>query len=495
MKTKEIKGHLYWKGSWVAGEGPPLTSHNPATGECIWEGAEASSAQIQQALAAAKEALPKWSHTPIGERILFLNRYREKLQKDGEGVARLISLETGKPLWESRAEVEGMIAKIPLSIEALNQRCPEIHRQQKGAEYTLTYRPLGVCAILAPFNMPGHLSHGHIVPALLAGNTLLLKPSEETPAVGALLSQLWEEVDLPPGVLNLLQGGANVGEELALDPAIDGLFFTGGASVGRRLSRAYGAHPEKMLVLEMGGNNPILVAEVANQKGAIAQILLSAFTTSGQRCTSARRLILIDNQESKELLDALIESAQKLRVGPCDLLPEPFMGPLISPAAAQEALDRQEALLALGAYSLLPMRMAEIGPAFLSPGILDVTDIKELPDQEIFAPLLQVKRVQNIDAAIEEANHTCYGLSGALLSDRKEYWHRFSREVKGGVLNWNAPTIGASSAFPFGGVGWSGNHRPTAWYAADYCVTPLVSQKRPTLIPPVTPPPGWEEIR
>ena len=387
----------------------------------------------------------------------------------------MIGLETGKPLWESRTEVAAMMGKIAISVRAYDERTGERASDGPAGHAVLRHRPHGVVAVFGPYNFPGHLPNGHIVPALLAGNTVVFKPSEQAPGVAEMTLRIWQEAGLPDGVINLVQGARDTGVALASHSDIDGLFFTGSSGTGHSLHRQFGGQPEKILALEMGGNNPLIVDGVSDLDGAVHNTVLSAYLSAGQRCTCARRLLLPRGAEGDRFLDRLIEVAGKIKVGRFDADPQPFMGSLVSVTAADGLLQAQERLLKGGGRSLLEMRRLEEGTGLLSPGIIDITDMAERPDEEYFGPLLSVIRYDDFDQALEIANATRYGLSAGLLSDDRAKYERLLEEARAGIVNWNRPITGASSAAPFGGIGASGNHRPSAYYAADYCAWPMAS--------------------
>lgn len=479
-------------GRWTQGNGAPFTSLNPAYGTPLWSGHEASLEDCEKAIAAARAALEGWSTKTLEERESYLQHYKTALQKQKEELALRISQENGKPLWEARMEVDAMLLKVDLSIQAQKERCPT-KQQARGNQILHTrHKPHGVVAVLGPFNFPAHLPNGHIVPALLAGNTVLFKPSEETPGVAELMVEIWESTKLPPGVLNLLQGGPFVGRTLSFHPDIDGLFFTGSSHTGSFLQEANLKTPHKILALEMGGNNPLVIGNIQDPDAAAYQTILSSYITSGQRCTCARRLILCETKNSTAFLKRLIERIKTIRIGPYDSSPEPFMGPLIHNKAAEHALLGEKALVELGAKSLVPLqRPKNLSPAFLSPGLLDCTDIaSKLPDEEIFGPLLKLIRVKTLEEAIKAANNTSYGLSAGIFTSDKQEYDTFYKRTRAGVINWNVQLTGASSAAPFGGIGKSGNYRPSAFYAADYCNYPVASSETPELELPNTPLPG-----
>lgn len=464
-----------------------LTSRSPVTQAIIWEGQAAGQAEIDKAVSLARTAQPSWAAQPLSARIELLQTFKKQLLQHKNELAQAISLETGKPLWESKSEVDAMIGKVDISVEAYGVRCAERQLSTPAGQAITRHKPHGVVAVFGPFNFPGHLPNGHIVPALLAGNSVIFKSSELTPLVAEKTIGIWQKCGLPSGVLNLLQGGRDTGELLARHPEINGLYFTGSAKTGQSLLKQFAATPQKILALEMGGNNPLVVSQISDLPAAAYLTIQSAFLTAGQRCTCARRLIVV---KQPAFLEELQRMTARIQVGRFDQTPEPFMGPVISTAAAQRLLQAQARLQQQNAKVLVEMRALELGPTFLSPGIVDVTEVPDRSDEELFGPLLQLIRVNSFEEALEEANRTQYGLSAGLLSDRAEEYQRFFSQVKAGVINWNASTTGASSAMPFGGIGLSGNHRPSAFYAADYCAYPVSSVERSKLSLPEKLSPG-----
>jgi succinylglutamic semialdehyde dehydrogenase len=480
--------------SWLDGEGASFRSLDPATNQVLGEYRAATEAEVDQAVRAARAAFESWALLPTDARIVHLNAFGERLKQEKVSSApnalpRLISQETGKPFWESLTELDAMINKIPLSIQAMKDRGSPSEQTANNQTTATRYKPHGVIAVFGPFNFPAHLPNGHIVPALLAGNTIVFKPSELTPGVARRTVEIWQEAGLPAGVLNMVQGARETGQSLASHPDIDGLFFTGSVAAGRALNKLLADQPHKILALEMGGNNPLVVWDAASLDAAALLTIQSAYQTSGQRCSCARRLIVEEGSRGDELIDRLLELIPTIRVGPHTDRPEPFMGPLVRPQAAQNALAAQQRLLDMGALPLRPMMPLSAGPAFVSPGLIDVTSITP-PDEEIFAPLLQVIRVSDFDAALVAANRTAFGLCAALISNDASLYDRFFTKIRAGVINFNRPTTGASSALPFGGVGLSGNNRPSASHAADYCSYPIASLEQPAPALPASLPPG-----
>ena len=482
---------LFINGGWTAGQGPAFQSIEPSSNTVVWAGNAASADDVDDAISAARQAFYEWSQVDYAERERIVVAFGELLKAEAETLGRVIAEETGKALWEARGEAGSMAGKIALSIRALTQRSATTENDMPGAKAVLRHRPHGVVAVFGPYNFPGHLPNGHIVPALLAGNTVVFKPSEMTPRVAEFTVQLWEKAGVPAGVLNLVQGEVETGKALASHANIDGLFFTGSSATGARLHEQFAGQPDKILALEMGGNNPMVIEEVANMDGAVHDIVQSAFITTGQRCTCARRLLVPVGEWGDALLARLLEVTAKIRVGRFDAEPQPFMGAMISAAAAAGMVAAQQELIELGAEALLAMTQPDTELGFVTPGIVDVSNILDsLPDEEHFGPLLKVIRYQDFDEAVEEANNTRFGLSAGLISDSEPQYQRFLGRIRAGIVNLNRPTTGASSAAPFGGVGASGNHRPSAYYAADYVSYPVASMEAEALALPATLPAG-----
>ncbi|HCW62444.1 MAG TPA: N-succinylglutamate 5-semialdehyde dehydrogenase, partial [Sphingobium sp.] len=282
-----------------------LQSFDPASRELIWEGPVARSADCARAISTARAALPGWRALPVDDRIAIIRSYATILGDRRAELAQLISRETGKLLWESDAEVGSMIAKVEVSIKAHAERTGERAADMPFGRAVLRHRGHGVMAVLGPYNFPGHLPNGHIVPALIAGNAVVFKPSEITPATGAAMADAWTAAGLPDGLLTVVQGGRATGEALVAGD-IDGLLFTGSAGAGAALRRALVDRPHVIMALELGGNNPLIAWDSPEDAASI--IINSAFITTGQRCSCARRLIVPDGATG----DAIVEATAAL---------------------------------------------------------------------------------------------------------------------------------------------------------------------------------------
>jgi len=459
-------------GDWEGGKAWSFKSICPATHETVWAGVSANNAQVNRAVDAAKKAFRPWSHMSFETRCNILLSYAEQITASSEAIANAIARDMGKPIWEARTEAGAMAAKVVISLQAYEARTGK-HSTETTS---LSHRPHGVMAVFGPFNFPGHLPNGHIVPSLIAGNTVVFKPSELTPAVAEIMAECFSKAGLPRGVLNIVQGGRETGGAL-LKADIDGLLFTGSAKTGVAFHKYFAGKPEVMLALEMGGNNPLIISEAADIYAAADIAFMSGFITSGQRCTCARRLILPKGAFGDAIIDAIIARIHDVKIGPWH--EDVFMGPVVSIQSAQAAIDLMDG----GAKIIKALERPDPKGAFLRPGLIETTDIDTL-DTELFGPLLQVTRVADLDEAFTHANATKFGLAAGLISDDPDHWAQAQLNLRAGILNWNKPTTGAASSMPFGGPGLSGNHRPSAYYAADYCAWPQASQTAPTVETP-----------
>ncbi len=449
-----------------------IISHEPATGAVLWRG---KVADVDETVMRARRAWPQWAAQPLANRIELMRRFANEVRKEQDAFAELIAKETGKPLWEARGEVESVVAKVEISVRAYAERTGQ-RKLDSALQGTaaVRHKPHGVMAVLGPFNFPAHLPNGHIVPALIAGNAVVFKPSEKTPAVGEFLLKCFHKAGVSAAVVQLLVGGPEQGKALVAHEGIDGVLFTGSAQTGIAINRKLAANPGKIVALEMGGNNPLVLWDTPKLTDAAVLVVQSAFTTAGQRCTAARRLIVKSSLYDQAVAEVKRLTARIMVGAPFDE-PSPFMGPVIDMQAADQLTESFLYLLSNGGKALSHMKRPRDGLPFVTPGLIDTTAMTERPDVELFGPLLQVIRVDDFDQAIAEANNTRFGLAASLIGGSPQEYSRFWANIRAGIVNWNRPTSGASSAAPFGGVGFSGNHRPAAFYAADYCAYPVAS--------------------
>ena len=449
-----------------------LISTEPATGAELWTDAIGDA---DAEVAAARAAWAGWASKPLTVRVETLRRFANVVRGKKDVFADLIARETGKPLWEAATEVDAVVNKVDISISAYSERTSQ--RKQEGAlgaRVAVRHKPHGVLAVLGPYNFPAHLPNGHIVPALIAGNAVVFKPSEKTPAVGEFLVKLFHEAGVPEGVVRCLIGGPEQGRALASHPGIDGLLFTGSARAGMSLHRQFADTPHKILALELGGNNPLVVWDAPDAHAAAVIAVQSAFLSAGQRCTAARRLIVKDGAH-EAVLREVCKIAERLIVDAPHATPAPFMGPVIDNSSADQLQEAFLDLMMKGGRPLKHLDRHANDKPFLSPAIIDVTDVQERADVELFGPILQVIRVPDFDAALAEAGATRFGLAASLVGGSPQLYDKFWANIRAGVVNWNKPTNGAPSHRPLGGVGLSGNHPPTAYYAADYSAYPVTA--------------------
>lgn len=468
-----------------------LRSFNPAVpSEEIWAGAPVP-AHVDEAVVAARGALPQWATWAMERRADVLKKFQVICVTRQADIAALVRRETGKVDWDAKGEAGLLGAKVDITLDAGEHGAL---RRVSGFTVPLTpasrhgeawFRPHGVLAVLGPFNFPMHLPNGHIVPALLLGNTIVFKPSDKAPACGQLLAELFHEALIeagaPPGVLNLVQGGVPAAQALVRHADLDGILFTGSWPVGRAILEANLDRPGRICALEMGGNNAAIIMPDADLKQAVIECVRCAYITSGQRCTCTRRVI-VHRDIADRVLPALIKATRALTIGSPEAAPAVFMGPVISRGSRDAVLQAQETFIRAGAKPWVEGRALELpgGGWYLSPSLLQVARFNPTDawgdagcDREVFGPLLRVAIADSFEDAITQANATGYGLAASLFTKDSKFIARFRFEARAGCININTGTAGASSKLPFGGLGFSGNHRPAGAFSVDYCAYPV----------------------
>ena len=463
---------IFIDGAWCAAKGDVFTSTDPSDDREIWRGQAASGQDVARAYEAARRAFEPWAEMSLEARLEIIGEFKKIALANKEKLAQLIARETGKVLWDATGEAGAVAGKVDVSTKAYHERTGQSSTPVAFGRADLRHRPHGVMAVLGPYNFPAHLPNGQIIPALIAGNTVVYKPSELCPAVGEFMMDLYAQAGFPAGVINMVQGARDTGAAVLDSDVLDGVLFTGSAGTGAFIHRKFGGRPEIVLALEMGGNNPLMLWDVQDAQAAASIIVQSAFITSGQRCTCARRILLPRGPEGDRVLEAVLAMTDSIVVGAWDDEPAPFMGPLVSSAIATQVVERANALTG---KVLRPTQIMDRGGAFVKPGIIDVTG-ETNPDEEIFGPVMQIHRFDQFKDGIAEANNTRFGLSAGLISDDPKNWDIFTHKIRAGVVNFNRPTTGAAGFLPFGGPGLSGNHNPGAFYAADFCAWPMASQ-------------------
>jgi succinylglutamic semialdehyde dehydrogenase len=448
-------------------ESHQVQSINPFSGELLWVGESASSDTVDAAVASARAAFPKWARLDFSERHELLTRFVELVKQEAETLTLLIAMEAGKPLWESKAEVNSLVTKLPASVEAYKNRATESSREVRGLRSRTRFRPQGVMVVLGPFNFPASMANSHIMPALLAGNTVVFKPSELTPLTGIAVSRLWQRAGLPPGVMNCVSGARDTGERLVAHKDVDGVLLVGSHPAGLAILKKLVDTPEKIVALEMGGNSPLVIWDYDDIDPVVSIIIQSAFMSGGQRCSAARRLLLRD--DDTKVIPRLLEVLHNLKIGDFNLTPEPYYGPLIRAAAADRVNRRVEELVSGGADLILkPLRQGPIGTV-VTPGLIGVDHCSNDLDEEIFGPVLKVRRYKELDEAISLANQTKFGLAAGIVCQSRELFEHFFDNARAGIVNWNQQLTGATTLAPFGGIKQSGNFRPAGFMSVDYC--------------------------
>jgi len=444
-------------GEWVAASGNNgrIVSINPAThGTAVFQAAT-DPAHAQRAVDAAAAAYPSWAALSVEERVNALRRFKRELAHRVESLAQAMSSEMGKLLSEARTEARSLLGRIDTVI---SQQLPQIAPwQASGVDGECRYHPLGVIAVIGPFNYPLHLCHTHIIPALVSGNTVVMKPSERTPQTAQRYMEAFADAGLPP-VLQMVQGGGDVGQALVSAEGLSGLAFTGSWETGRAIEHALSHRPDVLVALEMGGQNMAVVLDDADLDQALEGVLIGGFASAGQRCTCTSR-VLVERSVANVFIERLVKAAPLLTVGPPNT--EVFMGPM----ASTQDLARFDELLKVGVEAGAEVLVAGARPsggAFAGPSVhlVAADHCSAYTTQEVFGPDLAVTIVDDLSQAIDVVNSSPYGLSLAVFTSRRANFERVYRETRVGCLNWNRSTNRATGAFPFGGFGRSGNFRP-----------------------------------
>lgn len=466
----------YLDGRFVPIPGDALRSTNPAApDQIIWQGTPRLD-HVDAAVDAARRAFPAWAALELEQRVAYLRRWQQVTINNAEKIAGVITDEMGKVLHESLLEAKALAEKVDVTLgeHSLGRVSDYEVSVGKTREGFCRFKPHGVMAVIAPFNFPAHLANGHFVPALLMGNTVILKPSDKVPAVGQFLAELIHECGLPPGVFNVVQGGAEIASNLVAHEDIDGIAFTGSWPVGRRVLEANLNRPGRIIALEMGGNNATVVLDDAHLRQGVLECVRAGFSTTGQRCTCTRRIIL-QRGIAERFIPAFCKAVSTLLIGPGRSDTPVFMGPLVVSRAVDEVLRFQRDLVHAGGRVLVESTRMDREGHFVTPGVIEVDSFSLERDAEVFGPLVQLCIVDSLDEAIEQANMSRYGLAASIFTTSEPSWQKFFREAKAGCINLNTGTAGASSKLPFGGVGHSGNHRPAAAFSVDYCAYPVAN--------------------
>ncbi len=440
---------------------------------------------VDAAVDAARRAFPRWRDWPPARRLAYLRRYQKALLRRAGDLAWVISRETGKPWSESRAEVRSMAAKVDLTVrDALPLVADRVFAMDGGARGASRRRPRGVAAVIGPFNVPGHIPNGQLVPALLTGNTAVFKPSELTPFTGQVMAECFQAAGLPPGVFNLVQGGGDVGARLAGHGDADTVFFTGSAATGRRVQELCAGRWNRRVALEMGGKNAALVLPDAPLDWTVKEVIHGAFSTSGQRCSSTSR-VLVHRRLAGAFLKAFLEKVDGLTTG--YFTEEPVMGPLVRAAAVENFLKAQRTAERLGFETLrrgaalnLSRRGRYVGPSVhLREGPPPGGRDRSYWDEELFAPDVAVYVLGSVEEMVSVNNASQFGLAASVFTASEKAFRRLAPRLEDGVVHWNRTTAMTPGRLPFGGLKASGNHWPAGTHVVYACTDAVGSVEVP----------------
>jgi acyl-CoA reductase-like NAD-dependent aldehyde dehydrogenase len=434
---------------------------NPANkGEVVGRFPLATEQDVEKAIVSAHEAFQSWRKVTASERAEYIYRFIQLLDDNKERLARALTQEQGKPYKESFTEASRGVKELRYIVgEAARLEGITLPSDRVGVTNTVIRVPIGVVAAIAPWNFPVLTPLRKIVPALIAGCTVVFKPASDTPLTAVILTELFEKAGLPAGTINLIMGnGRKVGDTLVSHPMMKGVSFTGSTSVGRHINKAAAANFTKVQ-LEMGGKNPVVVADYADLEHAATQIVGSAYTNAGQRCTAISRVIVLEKQ-ADELERLIVEKVKKYKVGN-GMDSQTNIGPVVN----QEALDtiaeyvrlaQDEGAKILCGGKSLTGGIYDLGYYFEPTVITNVTAEMRVAKEEIFGPVLTINRVQSFQEALEVCNHTEYGLTAAIFTDNPEWSYDFTADVESGMIHINNGTI-SEGHMPFGGVKNSGH--------------------------------------
>lgn len=483
MTTMMLKGD-YFNGRWVMPTKADETIHKKCPGDLsvtLWD-AKVSYDHIEPLLVSAVSGYEIWRKTSLEDRIKILKKYQEIVRAKKNVIAEALALEVGKPMWEALTEAAALDSKVTVtitdSLERIRQKT--ITDVMPKIDGHVVYKPLGPTFVIGPFNFPCHLANGQILSALLAGNSVIFKPSEKTIYSAQLMVDCLHEAGFPAGVVNFINGTGMTASRITSDKRVKGVFFTGSRQVGMRILENTWKDIDKLVALELGGKNTTIIHHDTNMSHALPELLRACFLTTGQRCTSTS-MILVHRKIEQQFIEEFKKVTERIRVGhPTLCKPDPFMGPLIDESAMKMYFDFCAAGVSEGAEEIVKPRKLDVGfdGYYVSPSI----HYAKKPDlsgkfiqEEIFGPNCFFVPYDNIEEAIQIANCTPYGLAASVFTREKSIYELCVRDIEAGLINLNRSTVGATARLPFGGVKNSGNHRPAAVSMVDHCVHAIAS--------------------
>ncbi|HEY6873486.1 MAG TPA: aldehyde dehydrogenase family protein [Geobacteraceae bacterium] len=455
-------------GEWVdSAEGKRFGSLNPADiRRTVATAPLSSTGDVDRAVAAARAAFPIWRRLPTPQRGEILFRAAELISREKERLGKLVTSEMGKVLAEGLGDVQEAIdIAFYMAGEGRRLQGETVPSELPDKDCKSFREPLGVVAQITPWNFPVAIPAWKLFPALICGNTVILKPSSDTPACAAALVEILEKAGIPPGVVNLVHGsGEMMGEYLAIHSGVDAVSFTGSSTVGEKLEGMLGKI-HRPLATEMGGKNAIIIMDDANLTLALEGVLWGGFGTSGQRCTAASRLVVHDKVYD-EFIGMLSEAAARLRLGD-GLKSDTDVGPIINERQHRKVLDYIRTGMNEGARLVTGGKPVTAGACahgyFIEPTVFaDVTPTMRIAREEIFGPVVSAIKCADLDEAIRIVNGVGYGLSSAIYSRDVNKTARAEHDLETGIVYVNASTIGAEIQLPFGGWKHSGSGHPEA---------------------------------
>ena len=444
--------------------------------QTLWE-AGVYYEHIEAVIQSAERGYETWRKLSFEERIGYLKKYQEIVRSKKDEIAMALALEVGKPLWEAKTEAAALDSKVSVTITDSYERITTetIKDVMPKIDGHTIYRPLGPSFVIGPFNFPCHLANGQILAALLAGNSVIFKPSEKTIYSAQLMIECFHEAGFPAGVVNFINGTGHTASKITSDKRIRGVFFTGSRGVGLRILENTYKDLNKLVALELGGKNSSIIHHDTNISHALPELLRACFLTSGQRCTSTS-MILVHRKIEQEFINQFKAVTERIIIGhPTLHKPEPFMGPLIDEHAEKLYFEfcgygKQE-----GAEEIVAPKKLDVGYEgyYVSPSIHYAKKLNlkgKFIQEEIFGPNCFFVPYDDIEEAIHIANCTEYGLAASVFTRDPEIYKLCLRDIESGLINLNRSTVGASARLPFGGLKNSGNHHPAAVAMIDHCV-------------------------
>ncbi len=436
---------------------------------------------VDAVIESAQKGFEVWRKTSFEERVAVLKKYQEAVRARKDEIAMALALEVGKPLWEAKTEAAALDSKVTVTITDSLERIKQetIKEVMPKIDGHVVYKPLGPCLVIGPFNFPCHLANGQILSALLAGNSIIFKPSEKTIFSAQLMIECFHQAGFPTGVINFINGTGHTSSKLTGDKRIKGIFFTGSKGVGLKILENTHKDISKLVALELGGKNSTIIHHDTNISHALPELLRACFLTSGQRCTSTS-MILVHKKIEQEFISQFKAVTERIKVGHPTKAQDPFMGPLIDAHAEKLYFDFTNAGVAEGAEEIIGARKLDVGfeGYYVSPSIHYAKKPNlqgKFIQEEIFGPNCFFVPYEDIEEAIHIANCTEYGLAASVYTRDQEIYKRCLRDIDAGLINLNRSTVGATARLPFGGVKSSGNHHPAAVSMIDHCVSTVAS--------------------